>query len=326
MTEKIRRGSAMNVAIAQKLADLRRARGFSQESLAAELGLSRQAISKWERAESAPDMGNLITLSDLYGVTIDELLRVDADIADDMAFESQDLLQEEALEDAVLEQAVLEDAIMECEEASQERAGDGEESAAPETVTYAAVGEVSSSAAPESPEIPSPSMPPTPFESCGPAPTFGSAPVSGTPSEDSPFPWQTSVSQSVPQSAAQPAGQSADQYATHGAPQPTPQPTPQSAPQGSAPFAPPQPPEPGVAPAGKPTQWSLLTFPYPLFCVVAYLVVGFMFGWWHPAWIIFLTIPFWFWIVNTIKADPLYQAYCRERQAEAEALLNEELR
>ena len=113
MTEKIRRGSAMNVAIAQKLADLRRARGFSQESLAAELGLSRQAISKWERAESAPDMGNLIALSDLYGVTIDELLRVDADIADDMAFESQDLLQEEALEDAVLEQAVLEDAIME---------------------------------------------------------------------------------------------------------------------------------------------------------------------------------------------------------------------
>lgn len=161
---------------------------------------------------------------------------------------------------------------------------------------------------------------------CGPAPTFGSAPVSGTPSEDAPSPWQTSTPQAAAQTTGQPAGQYATQGAAQPTPQPAPQPTSQSAPQGSAPTAPYQPPTPGAAPSGKPTQWSLLTFPYPLFCVVAYLVVGFMFGWWHPAWIIFLTIPFWFWIVNTIKADPLYQAYCRERQAEAEALLNEELR
>ena len=40
----------MNVKIAQRLAELRRARGYSQESLARELGLSRQAVSKWERA------------------------------------------------------------------------------------------------------------------------------------------------------------------------------------------------------------------------------------------------------------------------------------
>lgn len=83
----------MNVEIAQRLADLRRKRGFSQEGLAAELGLSRQAVSKWERAESAPDMGNLMALADLYGVTIDELLRVDADIADDVRFECQDRRQ-----------------------------------------------------------------------------------------------------------------------------------------------------------------------------------------------------------------------------------------
>ncbi|WP_276869680.1 helix-turn-helix transcriptional regulator [Enorma massiliensis] len=37
----------MNVKIAQRLAELRRARGYSQESLAHELGLSRQAVSKW---------------------------------------------------------------------------------------------------------------------------------------------------------------------------------------------------------------------------------------------------------------------------------------
>lgn len=70
-----RKGSAMNIEIAQRLYELRRKHGYSQESLAAALGLSRQAISKWERSESAPDMGNLIALADLYGMTIDELIR-----------------------------------------------------------------------------------------------------------------------------------------------------------------------------------------------------------------------------------------------------------
>ncbi len=70
-----RKGSAMNIEIAQRLYELRRKHGFSQESLASALGLSRQAISKWERSESAPDMGNLIALADLYGMTIDELIR-----------------------------------------------------------------------------------------------------------------------------------------------------------------------------------------------------------------------------------------------------------
>lgn len=70
----------MNVEIAQRLAELRRERGFSQEGLAEQLGLSRQAVSKWERAESAPDMGNLIALADLYEVTLDELLRVSPEV------------------------------------------------------------------------------------------------------------------------------------------------------------------------------------------------------------------------------------------------------
>ncbi|MFR8008980.1 MAG: helix-turn-helix transcriptional regulator, partial [Gordonibacter urolithinfaciens] len=80
----------MNVEIAQRLAEMRREKGFSQEELAARLGLSRQAVSKWERAESSPDTGNLIALADLYGVTLDELVRVEADIADDVTFESSD--------------------------------------------------------------------------------------------------------------------------------------------------------------------------------------------------------------------------------------------
>lgn len=53
----------MNVKIAQRLAGLRRQKGYSQESLANALGLSRQAVSKWERAESSPDTDNLIALA-----------------------------------------------------------------------------------------------------------------------------------------------------------------------------------------------------------------------------------------------------------------------
>lgn len=75
LAEGKRKGSAMNIDIAQRLYELRREHGYSQESLAEALDISRQAISKWERAESAPDMGNLIALADLYGITIDELVR-----------------------------------------------------------------------------------------------------------------------------------------------------------------------------------------------------------------------------------------------------------
>ncbi|MEG0324733.1 MAG: helix-turn-helix transcriptional regulator, partial [Raoultibacter sp.] len=45
----------MNVEIAERLAVRRKEAGFSQESLAERLGVSRQAVSKWERSESSPD-------------------------------------------------------------------------------------------------------------------------------------------------------------------------------------------------------------------------------------------------------------------------------
>lgn len=99
----------MNVEIAQRLAELRRQKGYSQEALAQELGLSRQAVSKWERAESAPDTENLIALAHLYGVSLDELLCVDAELEDDMAFERVDKAQVNAAEvkqDAAAREAV----------------------------------------------------------------------------------------------------------------------------------------------------------------------------------------------------------------------------
>ncbi len=64
----------MNIQIANRLLEYRRKNGYSQEELAEKLGVSRQAVSKWERAEASPDTDNLIALAELYGVTIDELI------------------------------------------------------------------------------------------------------------------------------------------------------------------------------------------------------------------------------------------------------------
>ena len=64
----------MTIEIADRLVALRKGRGLSQEDLAERLGVSRQAISKWERAEASPDLDKLIALSKLYDVTLDELL------------------------------------------------------------------------------------------------------------------------------------------------------------------------------------------------------------------------------------------------------------
>ena len=74
----------MDLAMAQRLVNRRKAAGLSQEALAAQLGVSRQAVSKWERSESSPDTDNLIALAALYGVSLDELLYGEAaDSADD---------------------------------------------------------------------------------------------------------------------------------------------------------------------------------------------------------------------------------------------------
>lgn len=67
----------MNIEIANRLVQMRKAHGFSQEELAEKLGISRQAVSKWERAEASPDTDNLILLARLYGVSLDDLLFTD---------------------------------------------------------------------------------------------------------------------------------------------------------------------------------------------------------------------------------------------------------
>ena len=64
----------MSLLLGTKLADLRKRHGFSQEALAEKMGVSRQAISKWERGESSPDTDTLIELAKLYEVSLDELV------------------------------------------------------------------------------------------------------------------------------------------------------------------------------------------------------------------------------------------------------------
>lgn len=64
----------MNIKLANRLVELRKEHKLSQEALAERLGLSRQSISKWERAEASPDTDNLIALAEVYGITLDQLL------------------------------------------------------------------------------------------------------------------------------------------------------------------------------------------------------------------------------------------------------------
>ena len=83
----------MDLAMAQRLVDRRKAAGLSQEALAAQLGVSRQAVSKWERSESSPDTDNLIALAALYDVSLDELLYGEA-VGDVEGSSGEDATQE----------------------------------------------------------------------------------------------------------------------------------------------------------------------------------------------------------------------------------------
>ena len=61
--------------LADKIIELRKKSGWSQEELAEKLGVSRQSVSKWEGAQSVPDMGRIVQLSELFGVSTDYLLK-----------------------------------------------------------------------------------------------------------------------------------------------------------------------------------------------------------------------------------------------------------
>ena len=68
------------VSISEKLRQARLATNLTQEDLAEKLGVSRQTISNWENGRSYPDIVSIITLSDVYNMTLDSLLKGDKDM------------------------------------------------------------------------------------------------------------------------------------------------------------------------------------------------------------------------------------------------------
>lgn len=232
MSSTSKKGSFMNVEIAQRLATMRREQGYSQEELAERLGLSRQAVSKWERAESSPDTGNLIALARLYGVSIDDLLCIEDDVVDDVLFEEKD-------KDATAEAQAQEAAVRANEAAVR----------AAQAAVAAAQARATAEQAHQAPPQPQPQ--PQPAQQ----PYYGTAPVP---------------------------------------------------PQPQAPYAP-QAPE-SYGDQGNRSRSPWMTFPYPVLCVIVFLAGGFLFGWWHPGWFVFLTIPLYYWIAHIIENDPNYRA------------------
>ncbi len=63
--------------LGDRLQLLRKQNGFSQEQLADKLGIARQTVSKWENGQAVPELNGLISLSNLYGVTIDRIVKKD---------------------------------------------------------------------------------------------------------------------------------------------------------------------------------------------------------------------------------------------------------
>ena len=61
----------------EKLQMLRKKNGYSQEQLADKIGIARQTVSKWENGQAIPELNGLILLSELYGVTIDRIVKDD---------------------------------------------------------------------------------------------------------------------------------------------------------------------------------------------------------------------------------------------------------
>lgn len=63
------------MTLGEKLQTLRKSRGMSQEQLAEQAAVSRQAVSKWELGESVPELEKVVLLSEVFGVTTDYLLK-----------------------------------------------------------------------------------------------------------------------------------------------------------------------------------------------------------------------------------------------------------
>lgn len=259
----------MGYEFADRLIEMRRAKGLSQEELARELGLSRQAVSKWERAESAPDIGNLVALSSIYEVSLDELVRGTAEAEDEAGALQAQASQEPApgCEDATLAEKAGSEG---CEMTPSS------EEAAPRTANGIETVQSKGAEAPARPPQASPDGIPSALASAHASACGGS---------------QASATKGAATTTAPDAG-------TPVPPEPA-----------GSPIVPPVPTNDLVVAtpselAQRPRRSALATFPYPVFVALTYLVIGFCFGLWNPGWVIFFTIPFYYWVVKIVENDP----------------------
>ncbi|PHB17138.1 helix-turn-helix domain-containing protein [Bacillus pseudomycoides] len=76
--------------LGSQLKKFRESKNFSQEDVARKVGVTRQAVYKWESNKSYPDIDNLILLSELYEVTIDELIKGSEDVREELDKKDKD--------------------------------------------------------------------------------------------------------------------------------------------------------------------------------------------------------------------------------------------
>ncbi|GAA0428936.1 hypothetical protein GCM10008934_18240 [Virgibacillus salarius] len=83
----------MDISFGHKIKSLREKNGLSQENLAKQLNVSRQAVYKWETNKGYPDIVNLIRISDIFEVTLDELIREDKDLQDKITIDEEEYFE-----------------------------------------------------------------------------------------------------------------------------------------------------------------------------------------------------------------------------------------
>ncbi len=86
----------MEKTIGKKLYELRKQSGFTQDYVAEKLGVSAQAVSKWENDIACPDIMTLPHIAGLYGITVDELFKND-DVKSNVKFEKTEKVDENEL-------------------------------------------------------------------------------------------------------------------------------------------------------------------------------------------------------------------------------------
>ena len=78
------------MSLGEQLKKLRESKGFSQEDVAKKIGVTRQAVYKWENDKSCPDIDNLILLSEMYNVTLDKKKKGNQNIKEKIHINEED--------------------------------------------------------------------------------------------------------------------------------------------------------------------------------------------------------------------------------------------